>query len=659
MRRSVSLACAVALAGMVAACGSSSEDPASSSTQGPTGDPPPPPPTACTPTGVQVYGSNQELYVTVNAPPDSDSAGNPTNATTTNIYFTVMVPTGCPAGTTFPVVLNAPGWGMTRFHNAASDNTLNPNAEMFVGLMGLIPALPWYGYVVISFDERGMGDSVPKNGGGLARVIDPALETKDAMAVIDWAYDHAQEYSIQTEPTTGIAKDIKVGTIGISYGAGFQPTLAALDPRVDAIIPAGSWHDLAYSLMPGDAVKVNWDGTLCLAGNTTMHVSPLVDSICNAIQQNSPSDVSVRSLTDVLGVTDVPSSRHEQVGHDDLVNFFYGHGMNYFHDQEQADLPWLSLTDGTPLLPASMVSKLRPVPALFLQGNRDVLFNLTEGYWNWNYFNQAGGDVRLLSNEGGHINPLLGQAGIVSATPACGATDAVDASLAWLDHYLKGKDSSVFDAIPAHVCISVVDTNKEATASPVGVVLDDFPVGSQSGDGAAQNTYSSSQAINVSADASQTVFVPMVSIADSGYVLAGAPTMASITVAPGAGATAGRNANAFVGVGIRRNGQIILVDDQVTGFTEGTFTTNHSDSNMAVNDLPIPGEDPSRILLPAVGEQLQNGDQVGLLFYASHPQYLPTGADASVYNNPYSVTVSDVQFPIFKPGSFAGSTLSK
>ncbi len=653
--RIVPLACVATLTGIFAACSSSSDVSSTTTPSGPSGAP------ACTPTGVQVYGSKQELFVTVNAPPDSDSVGNPKGATTTKIYLTVMVPTGCPAGTTFPLVLNAPGWGMTRFHNAAKDNTLNTTAQMFVGLLGLIPALPWYGYVVISFDERGMGDSVPKNGGGLARVIDPALETKDAMAIIDWAYDNASTYSIQTEPDSGIAKDIKVGAIGISYGAGFQPTLAALDPRVDAIIPAGSWHDVAYSLLPGDVVKTNWDDILCLAGNGTMQVTPLVSSVCGAIQQNTSSNVNVRSLSDVLAITDTPGNTPEQVGHDDLVNFFYGHGMNYFHDQEQASLPWLSLTDRSSLLPDGAESTLRAVPALFLQGNRDVLFNLTEGYWNWNYFNQAGGDVRLLSNEGGHVNPLAGEPGVITGTPACGGTpDAVDAALAWFDHYLKGNViSPVFDAIPSHICISVVDTNSAATATPVGVVLDDFPVGSQSGTGALVNTFNSPQATNVSATASQPVFVPMTTVTGSDYVLAGAPTMASITVSAGTGATPGQSANAFVGTGIMRSGQLILVDAQVTGFTEGTFTSNHSDGNLVVNDLPIPGEDPTHVLLPAVGAQLQDGDQVGLLFYASHPQYLPSGADTTTYNNPYSVSVSDVQFPIFKPGTFQGSALSQ
>ena len=78
---------------------------------------------------------------------------------------------------------------------------------------------------------------------------------------------------------------------------------------------------------------------------------------------------------------------------------------------------------------------LRPVPALFLQGNRDVIFNLTEAYWNWQYFRDAGGDARLLSNEGAHMNPLANQ---LEGDAGCGAVSGLDAALGWLDVHLRG-----------------------------------------------------------------------------------------------------------------------------------------------------------------------------------------------------------------------------
>jgi pimeloyl-ACP methyl ester carboxylesterase len=610
----------------------------------------------CTPTGMTVYGGSDKAHpldpVVVNLPSDSDNTAVPAPTPQTNIYLTVMVPQGCP-NNHFPVVLNAPGWGLTRFKNAAKDPSLDTTGEMFIGLMELIPALPYYGYVVISFDERGMGESVPAHGGGNARVIDPALETQDARAVLDWAYDHADTYQIKRETGTGIDKDIKVGTIGVSYGSGFQLPLAALDKRVDALVPAGSWHDLAYSLMPGDAVKLNWAGTLCTAATLDMKVTPVLQTLCNTVGGSNPDAINVRSLSDVLAATLPPATPQPRAltSKEELLQLFYSHAMNYFEDQQDAHQDWLSLDTHQPFEPDQGSSVLRSVPVLFLQGNRDVLFNLTEGYWNWRYFHDAGGDVRLLSNEGGHINPLVGQKGLAGATPACGTVDAVDATLAWFNHYLKGIDSANFSAIPK-VCVSVVDTATADTAKPVGVNFEtDMPVGSLSGGGAVP-TQGNVPSTSFAALAADPVFVKIGSaISGNDKVIAGAGTIASITVTAGEGAT--QDVNAFVGVGIRRGGQLILVDDQVTPFTQGTHTGNHT-----VDD-EMPSEDPDRIWLPAVGEQLQDGDEVGLLFYRCHPQYLPLGKDCSNYTNPYSVVATDVELPILIPGTYPGSSLSK
>jgi len=664
---------------LLLACSSSTNPTPSSTSQG-VGTPSPVPDPTCVPTGAVAYNTDDNgdpLAITVDLPPDTDPASlnsSNQNSKTTKIYFTVMVPQGC-GSATFPVVLNAPGYGLTRIHDVASDGTLHPNDEMFLGLMQLIPALPYYGYVVISFDERGMGDSVPgrnnKNGGGYARVIDPAMETQDARGVLDWAYTNAAKYRIQTEPDTGISKDIKVGTIGISYGAGFQLPLAALDPRIDAIVPAGAWHDLAYSLLPGDAVKSNWIGTLCTGGAVDMQQTALVLALCNVVGPGDANAADFRSLTDVLVGTGTSTPR--TVSKDSLVNFFYTHGMNYFQHQENTGGDWISMdespTNGQQFpnglgLGRSELPKLRHVPALFLQGNRDVLFNLTEAYWNWRYFRQNAtddlqrSDVRVLSNEGGHINFAIGQPGIASGTPFCGTADAVHASLGWFDHYLKGLDTDAYAAIPGTVCISVTDTENVLSATPVGVDLSDFPVGLLSGMGALSDAEADTASVSVDTSATDPQFVEVTTIADDGYVIAGVPTVDSLTVTATGGATA-HPVVAYVGVGIQRTSgttgtiSTILVDDQVTGFSEGgPYTGNHT------ADDTIPSEDPM-ILLPAVGERLQKGDKIGLLFYANHPQFLPLNQTISQNPNSYSVSLTGIKLPILIPGIYPGSSLSQ
>ena len=51
--------------------------------------------------------------------------------------------------------------------------------------------------------------------------------------------------------------------VGGSYGGGIQWVTAAIDPRVDAIVPVISWNTLNSSLYPNQAFKTAW-GTLLL-----------------------------------------------------------------------------------------------------------------------------------------------------------------------------------------------------------------------------------------------------------------------------------------------------------------------------------------------------------------------------------------------------------
>ncbi|MDB5976748.1 MAG: hypothetical protein JWR07_3508 [Nevskia sp.] len=597
--------------------------------------------------------------VIVNVPSDLDPTSNPTP--TTKIAFSLLLPARCP-GDAFPLMLHSHGYGGSRLTTLATNGDLKPTDPMFASIDELTQALPYHGYVVISFDERGHGDSKPANGGGYARIIDPAAETQDARAILDWAYDNAAQYNIQQENNSGVAKDVKVATIGGSYGGGFQLPLAALDPRIDAIIPVGTWHDLLYSLLPGDAVKLAFDGLLCLQGADLGGVknTPVVAALCNAVNVNNPLAFDLRSRANLANFTSSSLSQPRAVGDAELIKFFGSHGMNYFQAQQKAGLPWGY---------GESKAQLPKVPALFIQGNRDNLFNLTEAYWNQRYFTQAGGDVRMLSTEGGHMNPL---ANMTEGTADCGKLSGVNAALAWMDHYLKGVSSAAFDAIPK-VCISVADTVGSPDVTPVGLLLDQFPVGSLSGTGAVPATLATLTA-NVSVLAISPVFVPVTTIKGSGQVLAGAPTIKSLTVAAGAGAI--QATDAFVGVGIVRAGKTILVDDQVTAFGVGTHTSNR---NVDEDDF---------ILLPAIGERLQDGDQVGLLFYPQHIQYAAivsaeglsglTGLVSTIagvpippitsslepvlglfYVDPYTVTANDIELPILVPGQYANSSLSQ
>lgn len=595
--------------------------------------------------------------IVVAVPSDFDATAAPTP--TTRIAFSVLLPQRCP-GDRFPLVLHAHGYGGERIRAPAPDGTLHPESPHFGSIDALVRALPHHGYVVISFDERGHGESVPANGGGYARIIDPAAETRDARAILDWAFDHAAEHTIETQPSTGIAKDVRVGTIGYSYGGGYQFPLAALDARIDTLVPNGTWHDLLYSLMPGDAVKLSYDGLLCLLAETGgVQNTPMIQTMCNAVGIQGLEAQNARSRSDLARMVSSPTARPRSVTEAELVGFLERHGMGWFTRRQTANQAWGF---------GETSAHLRPVPMLLLQGNRDVLFNLTEAMWNARYFAATGADVRLLSTEGGHMNPLALQK---EGTASCGTTRGVDAVLAWLDRYLKEVASPAFDAIPK-TCVSVADTANAETAAAAGLVTDRVLVGSQTGTGAVTATLATASA-NLPLGTTQ-VFVPVVTISGANRVLAGVPTLGRIVVSPGAGAL--QSTNAFVGVGIRRGSTTFLVDDQVTGFAVGTHERNR---NVLEDD---------RVLLPAVGEQLRDGDVVGLLVMSQHVQYAAVisasafpGAPGVVtyvsgqevppitsglnpvtgltYINPLSVQLTDVQLPIVVPGQFPNSALSR
>ena len=489
--------------------------------------------------------------------------------------------------------------------------------------------------------------------------------------MLDWAWDNAALLSILTEDEqTDIAKDIRVGTIGGSYGGGFQMPWAALDPRIDTIVPNGTWHNLLYSLLPGDGVKRGFDALLCLLADTGGVVNtPIGEQLCDLV------GIFGANMVPNLP-TNVPRTRAELITamegqgftEDEVVKLF-SQAMHFFEEQQKAGEPVLE--GGTEAF------TLRPVPALFLQGNRDVLFNLTEAYWNWSYFSQASNGtvpVRYLTTEGAHMNPLANQ---VEEPPNCGGLIGVDVIKSWFDFHLKGEQSATYQSIP-EVCISVTDTVGVNTATPVGLSLNDFPVGSQAGVGAVPARLESFE-VAVPSLGTAPVFLPVVTIDGDNRVLAGIPSVESLTVAENGGlaetiADPLQSPVAYVGTAIRRAGTVILIDDQVTSFDEGAH-----DNNRHINN--------DRVLLPGVGEQLQDGDEVGLLFYQNQIQYQPpvsvssaagiTGLisflggpdlglsldalspvfDAIAIPNPYRVTGTGVELPIIVVGQFPGSAL--
>ena len=77
-------------------------------------------------------------------------------------------------------------------------------------------------------------------------------------AIISW---------LETQPEVELVSrgDPKIGMVGASYGGGIQLVTAAIDPRVDAIVPTIAWNNLNTSLYKSEAPKTSWGALLTAA----------------------------------------------------------------------------------------------------------------------------------------------------------------------------------------------------------------------------------------------------------------------------------------------------------------------------------------------------------------------------------------------------------
>jgi ABC-2 type transport system ATP-binding protein len=153
---------------------------------------------------------------------------------------------GLKSGKRVPTVLVGPGW--------SSNGDTNPDrpTSTGAGVVGLGP-LRRAGYNVLTWDPRGFGGS-----GGVVEVDSPRYEGKDVSSLIDFV-------ARQPEALLDKKKDPRVGMAGGSYGGGIQLVAAAIDHRIDAIVPDIAWNSLQTSLGKNSTVKSGWGLTLYLA----------------------------------------------------------------------------------------------------------------------------------------------------------------------------------------------------------------------------------------------------------------------------------------------------------------------------------------------------------------------------------------------------------
>jgi ABC-2 type transport system ATP-binding protein len=164
----------------------------------------------------------------------------------TPITFYWFPAQGLATGQQAPTVLQGPGFG----GKAASD----PDATSDGAIPG-VGDLRREGYNVLTWNPRGISPS-----GGAAQLNNPDFEGRDVSALISWV---AQRPEAQLDAPG----DPRLGMTGGSYGGGIQFSTAAIDPRVDAIVPVIAWNSLRTSLYKASTIKTSWVNALVTLGS--------------------------------------------------------------------------------------------------------------------------------------------------------------------------------------------------------------------------------------------------------------------------------------------------------------------------------------------------------------------------------------------------------
>src|SRR3954453_18539573 len=156
---------------------------------------------------------------------------------------------GLAPGQKAPTILETHGWGAVRDRDGNSA-TLAP-----VGQVGLAP-LRRAGFNVLTWDSRGFGQS-----SGTVEVDSKDFEGRDVQALLSW---------LAKQPEAKLDKpgDPRVGMHGVSYAGGIELVSAAIDKRIDAIVPTIAWPSLLTSLYKEDTVKGGWSALLYAGGQS-------------------------------------------------------------------------------------------------------------------------------------------------------------------------------------------------------------------------------------------------------------------------------------------------------------------------------------------------------------------------------------------------------
>ncbi|MFB6165563.1 MAG: CocE/NonD family hydrolase [Haloarculaceae archaeon] len=245
-----------------------------------------------------------------------------------------------------PAMLMTHGWGNDR---SSADGVARLFAE--------------HGYVVLTYDSRGFGES----GGEVG--VDGPKEVMDVSALIDWLADWSSVRADGDNPD--------VGMIGISYAGGIQINAAARDDRLDAIVPIIPWYDLVFSLAPNGVIKRNWD--------LLLYASGIAGSRGLSSGDGQPSREDFEN--------GVAPKEHETILESTVTN-----------DMPDSSKAWFEVRSPSQKIDAIAASD---TPTLTIEGWSDTLFVPNQGVSIFQGLRERGAESKLILFDAGHTLKLL------------------------------------------------------------------------------------------------------------------------------------------------------------------------------------------------------------------------------------------------------------
>jgi len=347
----------------------------------------------------------------------SESALTPTMKQTCVVDADLYTPAGVKKANPAPAILTTNGFGGSKADQA-----------------GLGMACAAKGYVVLSYSGLGFGSDATASGSGSGCKItldDREHDGAAASQLIDFlagkttardTLGHSVSVDYVTKDPmdhngTSRTDDPRVGMVGGSYGGEIQFATAAIDPRLDTIIPLITWNDLAYSLAPNNtslpsstSVTYATPGTEKVDWTTLFFTVGFVDGIMAAAATGDPT-----RLGPCPNFADQACASKAQL---DLAGY---------PDQATLDFARNASVE-------TYIQKVR-IPTLLGQGQADTLFNLHEATATYTSLKKQGTPVKMIWQQWGHSHaPLPGEFDL--SHPDTNYEGQV--VTAWFDHYLKG-----------------------------------------------------------------------------------------------------------------------------------------------------------------------------------------------------------------------------